>query len=513
MIHHPNIMHLYDFLESSNNYYLVMQYCNNGDLEEYISKSGIHSAKEDTKFLDEEKAVYYLKQIMNGFQCLHKHRVMHRDFKLANIFLHDETLIIGDFGFAKSGFEMAQTKLGTPLTMAPELQQDSTAYTSKADLWSIGVVYYQMLFGNYPFFAMDMNSLMDKIKRNSGDNLKFDFQVNHISEESQDLLRRLLQQDPDRRIDWVAFFNHPLFNEKNANVQDNSHQGNQFLQAVGKYLAVSKNVDREFDTYKKETINRSSTPIDPSKLNIEKNPDIVNELSLQTNIQDNQSMNQEAIFKENSFRYYHEKNKIMLIFLTVKKLRNLMKVDSFRTDNKTIYLLMLCLAKKGSMLSELTLYSLNFKNNIFKLREFDAYCSMSKECEEAIQLLKQDQPSIFSYHRYIKDRKNEVQLSPDDEGLFSWLEQNYIDLQELDTKAKKLYSDLRSSGVPNEIINNEEALKEYFVCMIFTVYSINSEVYIPYMLNNGKFQWENFRLKYSNLDPSKLAQILDTLNC
>jgi len=65
-------------------------------------------------------------------------------------------LIIGDFGFAKSGFEMAQTKLGTPLTMAPELLNDTGKYTSKADLWGIGVVFYQLLFGDPPFFALSI---------------------------------------------------------------------------------------------------------------------------------------------------------------------------------------------------------------------------------------------------------------------------------------------------------------------------------------------------------------------
>ena len=114
MIHHPNILHLFEFLESTNNYYLVIQYCNNGDLEGHVSKQKDH-------LLEEERAVYFLKQIMSGFQCLHSNKIMHRDFKLANIFLNDDIVIIGDFGFAKSGFEMANTKLGTPLTMAPEL--------------------------------------------------------------------------------------------------------------------------------------------------------------------------------------------------------------------------------------------------------------------------------------------------------------------------------------------------------------------------------------------------------
>lgn len=111
---HPNIMHLYEFLESPNNYYMVIQYCNGGDLENYVKK-------QPNQLLPEGEVLYYLKQIMNGFQELYKEKIMHRDFKLANIFLHNDTIVIGDFGFAKAGFEMAQTKLGTPVTMAPEL--------------------------------------------------------------------------------------------------------------------------------------------------------------------------------------------------------------------------------------------------------------------------------------------------------------------------------------------------------------------------------------------------------
>lgn len=61
-INHPNIMHLFDFMESSNNYYLILQYCNNGDLEQYVKKK---------HHLMEEEAIYFLKQIMNGFRVLH----------------------------------------------------------------------------------------------------------------------------------------------------------------------------------------------------------------------------------------------------------------------------------------------------------------------------------------------------------------------------------------------------------------------------------------------------------
>ena len=151
-IKHPNILRLHEYLETGNNYYLVIDYCNSGDLEKHVKTH---------KALGEDESVYFLMQIMNGFKELHKHKIMHRDFKLANIFLHDDRLVIGDFGFAKSGYDMATTKLGSPITMAPELLNGgpNIRYTSKADLWSIGVCYFHMIYGHPPWNAVSMADL------------------------------------------------------------------------------------------------------------------------------------------------------------------------------------------------------------------------------------------------------------------------------------------------------------------------------------------------------------------
>lgn len=111
-IKHENIMRLYELMETASNYYLVIRYCNQGDLEAYLK---IH------KKLTEEEAVYFLRQIMNGFCVLHANKVMHRDVKLANIFLDNDQVVIGDFGFAKMGKVVTGTVLGTPITMAPEI--------------------------------------------------------------------------------------------------------------------------------------------------------------------------------------------------------------------------------------------------------------------------------------------------------------------------------------------------------------------------------------------------------
>ena len=227
-INHPNILHLFEFMESSNSYYLVINYCDSGDLEEHMKKTSKDGFKE-------ELCVYYLKQIMNGFQELRRNKIMHRDFKLANIFLKsDGTVVIGDFGFAKSGVEMTSTKLGTPLTMAPELIASSgnVSYTSKADLWSIGVVFYHMLQGKYPFFGMSNAELMKDIERKT---VKMPFKK-QVSPLAKDLLSKLLVVDPEKRMSWKSFFNHPIFKDDPSEVNDNKHLSSVLKGALTSYL-------------------------------------------------------------------------------------------------------------------------------------------------------------------------------------------------------------------------------------------------------------------------------------
>jgi serine/threonine-protein kinase ULK/ATG1 len=149
---------------------------------------------------EEKDALYFFQQIMNGFFELRKNKILHRDFKLDNIFMNEETVIIGDFGFAKSGTDITATKIGTPLTMAPELlfsNGNMLIYNSKADLWSIGVVFFQILFGKPPYFAETIPELQKELLKNTDDNMKY---PKPVSDEAKDLLRRLLTIDQKKRI-------------------------------------------------------------------------------------------------------------------------------------------------------------------------------------------------------------------------------------------------------------------------------------------------------------------------
>ena len=150
---------------------------------------------------------------MAVFVELHELKIMHRDFKLANIFRNKGSLIIGDFGFSKAGQEMAKTRLGTPYNMAPEIlfSEGDTPYTNITDIWSIGVVFFQLLFGSLPFPAFTLDELKIKVKQFSGVNLIFPTSPK-ISEQSKDLLKKMLEINPLNRIGWKEFFAHNIFN-------------------------------------------------------------------------------------------------------------------------------------------------------------------------------------------------------------------------------------------------------------------------------------------------------------
>ncbi len=146
-IDHPHIVKLHDTLETPNNYYLVFEYCERGDLEKYL-KENIEN------LLPPDNVRKIIKCIGEAVRHLHARGIAHRDIKLANVLLKkDFTIKLADFGFAReAGGEevMMQTYCGTPITMAPEILQ-GRPYDKKCDIWSMGVILFQLVFGRLPF--------------------------------------------------------------------------------------------------------------------------------------------------------------------------------------------------------------------------------------------------------------------------------------------------------------------------------------------------------------------------
>ena len=181
-------------LKTINNFYFVYEFCNGGTLEKIMA--GYRETPD--KVMPLSKTMSYFAQILDAFKTLTKHNIMHRDLKPDNILINNGAIKIADFGFSKmlkSPSDLAQTMLGSPIYMAPEVIKGEI-YTMKADIWSLGVVLYEMVFGYCPFQSKSIAKLIQILQ---SDEVKFPCK---IPSSVEGILRRMLVKDPAKRIDW-----------------------------------------------------------------------------------------------------------------------------------------------------------------------------------------------------------------------------------------------------------------------------------------------------------------------
>ena len=347
-----------------------------------------------------------------------------------------------------------------------------------------------MLYGVNPFYGFDIQEIYKNIERFSGDKLPFNDQVNRVSQYSKDLLRELLVEDPDKRIEWKRFFNHPVFSAFRG------LGGNKDLppQHIEKGPMHASSVDTRTEQVSRSRLEKSSMI---EKLPPHHNPDF------------NKSIEEEISLKENQFRYLHEKNKILLIYWTIKKLRMLMKDPDYYDLSKYIYLLMSALAKKGSMLSELTVISLNQKSNIFHLQGFEEFCRNSREYEEVFSCLQADQRMIFAYHIHLMGLGSEVNLTSDDVEFVEWLNSLYVKLEQIDHKADVFFSQILDLPKPYKLSFNAEENRRYHLAMYMSLLSIRTETMLPYCVgNNKKYEWQTLKGRLESMNPEMLRQAI-----
>uniref|UniRef100_A0A1A8GKF0 non-specific serine/threonine protein kinase n=2 Tax=Nothobranchius korthausae TaxID=1143690 RepID=A0A1A8GKF0_9TELE len=208
-LQHENIVALYDVQEMPSSVFLVMEYCNGGDLADYLQAKG--TLREDTLRV-------FLQQIAAAMRILHSKGIIHRDLKPQNILLSyvgrkksnisGIRIKIADFGFARylQSNMMAATLCGSPMYMAPEVIM-SQNYDAKADLWSIGTVIYQCLVGKPPFQANSPQDLRLFYEKNK--NL-LPVIPRETSPHLGELLLGLLQRNQKDRMDFDTFFSHPF---------------------------------------------------------------------------------------------------------------------------------------------------------------------------------------------------------------------------------------------------------------------------------------------------------------
>ncbi|GLT34244.1 hypothetical protein SLA2020_087690 [Shorea laevis] len=207
-INHPNIIRLFEAIQTEEKIYLVLEYCEGGDLADYIRKHGKVSMP---------VARHFMRQLAAGLQVLQEKHLIHRDLKPQNLLLStkEETpvLKIGDFGFVRSltPENLADTVCGSPLYMAPEIMENQK-YDAKADLWSVGAILFQLVTGKPPFGGNSQVQLFQNILAST--ELQFpEGTLGEIHPECVDLCRSLLRRNPVERLTFKEFFNHKFLVE------------------------------------------------------------------------------------------------------------------------------------------------------------------------------------------------------------------------------------------------------------------------------------------------------------
>ncbi|KAF6084584.1 NIMA related kinase 5 [Phyllostomus discolor] len=159
---HPNIVAFFSSFQENDSLFIVMEYCDGGDLMKRISRQrGV--------LFSEDQILSWFVQISLGLKHIHDRKVLHRDIKTQNIFLSKNGTVakLGDFGIARvlnNSMELAQTCVGTPYYLSPEICQNKP-YNNKTDIWSLGCVLYELCTLKHPFAAHNLHQLVLRICR------------------------------------------------------------------------------------------------------------------------------------------------------------------------------------------------------------------------------------------------------------------------------------------------------------------------------------------------------------
>mmetsp|Transcript_30030 Transcript_30030/g.41577 ORF Transcript_30030/g.41577 Transcript_30030/m.41577 type:complete len:352 (+) Transcript_30030:54-1109(+) len=198
-LRHPNILRLYGYFYDANRVYLILEYASRGELYKELQKC---------KTFSENRASTYIRSLANALMYCHNKHVIHRDIKPENLLIGRQgELKIADFGWSvHAPNSRRQTLCGTLDYLPPEMVEGRD-HDSAVDVWSLGVLCYEFLFGSPPFEAEGHNETYKRISR-----VDLQFPASPAaSPEAKDLISRLLQKDPRKRMpleqvlthDWI----------------------------------------------------------------------------------------------------------------------------------------------------------------------------------------------------------------------------------------------------------------------------------------------------------------------
>lgn len=459
-INHPRVLHLEDKIVGVHGVGLVTTFCDGGDLENSLLK------KSKNQGFGEEIGMLYLCEIAEAFYEFRKNKIIHRDLKLANIFLKNGHIVIGDFGFAKLGVSVTNSKLGTPYYMAPEiLFSNQKSYDSRCDLWSIGVCFFLLIFGKLPFSGNSINDLISKIESQSGDKLVFP-KHQQIRGQTKHILVRLLQKLPENRMTFSELFilcginisqsEAQMFNSGQAIPESNTYHENltasQILNFPGGTVLEDKNNSYHRPSHQNQNYKQE---VYPKRYENQQEVHLANSFdpfatvhhkqsrpSLSLKTYNNLTPDPEFGFYFNNNQtddivtspYLHEVNK--LIF----KLKTIDILESACTSNSNVFsngeinvifvLLQIFIARKIEIISSELFQVLMKKKNVFKINSFDFFIEseLYSELSELFALFQKQTDYLFNSatvqfskgnQNFVNDLKmyRDMQIGPIDSAL------------------------------------------------------------------------------------------------
>ena len=200
------VVKYYDSFEENNNINIVMEYCDEGDLHNFILKK-----REENKLIEEKLIWNLFIKMTIGLAHIHKMKILHRDLKTMNIFLKSGFQVkIGDLGVAKVLLKnsFAKTLIGTPYYLSPEICQEKP-YNNKSDVWALGCILYELCTFKHPFEAKSQGALILKIMSNTPDNIN-----KYYSKELNNLIFLLLEKDSEKRPNCVEILKYDFVLDK-----------------------------------------------------------------------------------------------------------------------------------------------------------------------------------------------------------------------------------------------------------------------------------------------------------
>ena len=220
---HPSVTKILETFECEKYMLIIMEYISGGNLQNFVKKR---------RKLCEKTAKILFRQIIQGIRYIHSRGIVHRDIKLENILLDLNNIIkICDFGVGKliKPNTILKDQCGTPVYMAPEILKRNGYKGFPVEVWSAGVALYIMLSGTLPFNKDKDHDLEYSILNN---NIK---EIKDISDEGNNLLKNILEKDPNKRYTCNQILEHPWLNSNLIDDENPDLDYNNNIKNVNKY--------------------------------------------------------------------------------------------------------------------------------------------------------------------------------------------------------------------------------------------------------------------------------------